>query len=111
MRAVLVTGASGGIGAAIAHAFAEAGDRVAVHYSSRRTAAERVVAGLPGEGHVAIGADIADPEQARRLVDGAAEALGGLDVLVDDAEAWSGRTPSSTCRTRSGIGHGSSSCR
>jgi 3-oxoacyl-[acyl-carrier protein] reductase len=85
LRAVLVTGASGGIGAAIAHAFAEAGDRVAVHYSSRREAAEQVVAALPGEGHVAVGADIADPAQARRLVDTAAEALGGLDVLVNNA--------------------------
>jgi NAD(P)-dependent dehydrogenase (short-subunit alcohol dehydrogenase family) len=85
LRAVLVTGASGGIGAAIAHAFAEAGDRVAVHYSSRREAAEQVVAALPGEGHLAVGADIADPAQARELVDTAAEALGGLDVLVNNA--------------------------
>jgi 3-oxoacyl-[acyl-carrier protein] reductase len=85
LRAVLVTGASGGIGAAIAHAFAEAGDRVAVHYSSRREAAEQVVAALPGEGHVAVGADIADPAQARELVDTAVEALGGLDVLVNNA--------------------------
>ncbi|MCW2898382.1 MAG: short-chain dehydrogenase/reductase sdr [Streptosporangiaceae bacterium] len=85
MRAVLVTGASGGIGAAIAHAFAEAGDRVVVHYSSRREEAERVAAALPGEGHVAAGADIADPAQARGLVDRAAEALGGLDVLVNNA--------------------------
>ena len=85
MRAVLVTGASGGIGAAIARAFAEAGDRVAVHYSSRREAAESVLAGLPGEGHVVLGADLSDPAQAKRLVDDAAEGLGGLDVVVNNA--------------------------
>jgi NAD(P)-dependent dehydrogenase (short-subunit alcohol dehydrogenase family) len=85
LRAVLVTGASGGIGAAIAHAFAEAGDRVVVHYSSRREAAEEVVAALPGEGHVALGADVADPAQAKELVDATVRAFGGLDVLVNNA--------------------------
>ena len=47
-RAVLVTGASRGIGAAIARAFASVGDRVAVHYARSADGAERVAASLAG---------------------------------------------------------------
>jgi 3-oxoacyl-[acyl-carrier protein] reductase len=84
-RAVLVTGASRGIGAAVARAFAGAGDRVAVHYGARRADAEDVAAALPGRGHVVVGADVADADAVRRMVDEAAEGLGGLDVLVNNA--------------------------
>jgi 3-oxoacyl-[acyl-carrier protein] reductase len=84
-RAVLVTGASRGIGAAIAREFAAAGDRVAVHYGASRERAEAVAASLAGEGHVVAGADLADPEAVRAMVDRAAEALGGVDVLVNNA--------------------------
>jgi 3-oxoacyl-[acyl-carrier protein] reductase len=87
-RAVLVTGASRGIGAAVARAFAAAGDRVAVHYGSARERAERTLASLPGDGHVLAGADLADPEAVRRMVDRAAEALDGLDVLVNNAGVY-----------------------
>lgn len=84
-RAVLVTGASRGIGAAVAHAFASRGERVAVHYSSSAESAGRVTASLPGEGHILVGADLADAEAVRRMVDAAAGQLGGLDVLVNNA--------------------------
>ena len=84
-RAVLVTGASRGIGAAIARAFAAAGDRVAVHYGASRAAADEVAASLEGDGHVVVGADLADPEAVRAMVAAAAEGLGGLDVLVNNA--------------------------
>ena len=84
-RAVLVTGGSRGIGAAIADAFAQGGDRVAVHYGVSAQAAHAVVRGLPGAGHVAVQADLADPEAVRAMVDQAADALGGLDVLVNNA--------------------------
>ena len=84
-RAVLVTGGSRGIGAAVATAFADRGDRVAVHYGRRSAQAEGVRDGLAGSGHVAVGADLADPEAVRRMVDDAAEALGGIDVLVNNA--------------------------
>jgi 3-oxoacyl-[acyl-carrier protein] reductase len=84
-RAVLVTGASRGIGAAIAREFAAAGDRVAVHYGASREHAEEVAASLAGEGHVVAGADLADPEAVRAMVDRAADALGGVDVLVNNA--------------------------
>ena len=84
-RAVLVTGASRGIGAAVAREFAAAGDRVAVHYGAAREAAEAVAASLAGDGHVVVGADLADPQAVRAMVAAAAEGLGGLDVLVNNA--------------------------
>jgi 3-oxoacyl-[acyl-carrier protein] reductase len=84
-RAVLVTGASRGIGAAVARAFAARGDRVAVHFGARRERAESVAASLPGGGHTVVGADLSDPDAVRRMVDEAAEALGGLAVLVNNA--------------------------
>jgi NAD(P)-dependent dehydrogenase (short-subunit alcohol dehydrogenase family) len=84
-RAVLVTGASGGIGAAIARAFASAGDRVAVHYGRRADLAAQVAATLAGSGHDVVGADLADAAAVRRMVDCAADRLGGLDVLVNNA--------------------------
>jgi 3-oxoacyl-[acyl-carrier protein] reductase len=84
-RAVLVTGASRGIGAAVAREFAAVGDRVGVHYGVSRERAEEVAASLAGEGHVVVGADLADPEAVRAMVDRAAEALGGVDVLVNNA--------------------------
>ncbi|MGI5158480.1 SDR family NAD(P)-dependent oxidoreductase [Microbispora sp. CA-102843] len=84
-RAVLVTGASRGIGRAIAVAFAAAGDRVAIHHRGSPELAERVRAELPGEGHAVVQADVADPADARRVVEEAAAALGGIDVLVNNA--------------------------
>jgi len=84
-RAVLVTGASRGIGRAIAQAFASQGDRVAVHHRDSAALAQEVVAGLPGRGHTIVRADLADAEAVRRMVDAAARDLGGLDVLVNNA--------------------------
>jgi NAD(P)-dependent dehydrogenase (short-subunit alcohol dehydrogenase family) len=80
-----VTGGSRGIGASIARAFAERGDRVAVHYGSAKTTAEAVRDSLPGDGHVIVAADMADADAVRDMVDAAADALGGLDVLVNNA--------------------------
>jgi 3-oxoacyl-[acyl-carrier protein] reductase len=84
-RAVLVTGASRGIGRAIAQAFARQGDRVAVHYRDSAGLAREVLAGLPGSGHTVVRADLADAEAVRQMVDQAAASLGGLDVLVNNA--------------------------
>ena len=85
MRRVLVTGASRGIGRAIAVAFAEQGERVAVHYGSAREAAEETLGALSGDGHVLVGGDLADPAAAEEVVATAVRELGGLDVLVNNA--------------------------
>lgn len=85
MRAVLVTGASRGIGRAVAEAFARAGDRVAVHCSHRQPDTEATLAALPGGPHTIVEGDLADPEQVQRLVSAAVAALGQVDVLVNNA--------------------------
>lgn len=87
-RAVLVTGASRGIGRAIAQAFAGLGDRVAVHYSASAELAAQVAGELPGSGHTVVQADLADPAAVRRMVDQAHAGLGGLDVLVNNAGTY-----------------------
>ena len=84
-RAVLVTGASRGIGAAVAAAFARSGDRVAIHYGAREGQALEVQASLAGAGHIVVGADLLDSGAVRRAVDEVAEAFGGIDVLVNNA--------------------------
>ncbi|HUA06256.1 MAG TPA: SDR family oxidoreductase [Solirubrobacteraceae bacterium] len=84
-RAVLVTGASRGIGAAVARAFARSGDRVAVHYGARRDQAAEVQESLEGEGHLVVGADLMEASAIRRMVDEVAEAFDGIDVLVNNA--------------------------
>ena len=95
-RAVLVTGASRGIGAAVAAAFAAEGDRVAVHFGSAREAAETVRDALPGAGHALVQADLTDAAQVRAMVEEAAARLDGLDVLVNNAGVFLAHPPLST---------------
>jgi NAD(P)-dependent dehydrogenase (short-subunit alcohol dehydrogenase family) len=85
MANVLVTGASRGIGRAIAVALAGRGDQVAVHYGSDRAAAEQTLGLLDGTGHTVVGGDLSRPEGAETIVTTAAQALGGIDVLVNNA--------------------------
>ena len=86
-KVVLVTGAQRGIGRAIAIRFAEAGADVALNYLDDKAGAESAAAEITALGRKAttIGADIAKPEQARRLVADAERALGPIDVLVNNA--------------------------
>jgi 3-oxoacyl-[acyl-carrier protein] reductase len=88
-RAVLVTGASRGIGRAIAEAFAARGDRVAVHYVRSATLAAEVRDALSGDGHVVVSGDVSDPAAVQSFVDEAASSLDGLDVIVNNAAVFS----------------------
>lgn len=83
-RRALVTGASRGIGAAIAHALADTGHQIAVHFRSDPAKAREVAASLPGEGHITVQGDLG-ANQAGQIVAETVEKLGGLDVLVNNA--------------------------
>ncbi|WP_353191808.1 SDR family oxidoreductase [Pandoraea pnomenusa] len=86
-KRALVTGASRGIGAAIAIALAEKGADVALTYERSGDRAAEVVRAIERKGRkaVAIQANSADPAAIKRSVDTAAEVLGGLDILVNNA--------------------------
>ncbi|MBW3558712.1 MAG: SDR family oxidoreductase [Proteobacteria bacterium] len=83
-KAVLVTGASRGIGVAIARGMAGAGARVAVHYGRGREAAETLAAEL-GQGAEPFGADLADADACGRLWADVERGFGRIDVLVNNA--------------------------
>lgn len=82
---VLITGSSRGIGAATALAFAEKGARVALHYHSNREKGEAVLASLPGDGHLLLKADIADPDAVEALFERMLETFERLDIVVNNA--------------------------
>ena len=85
-RKALVTGASSGIGEATARAISEAGGAVALG-ARRKDRLDEIVERIEGDGGTAAAfeADVGDEGQAQKLVKDAAEALGGLDVLVNNA--------------------------
>jgi 3-oxoacyl-[acyl-carrier protein] reductase len=86
-KAVLVTGGSRGIGAAVARRFASLGACVAVGYRSDRASAQALVADIVAAGGtaVAVAGDVAIPAQARAMVRDAHDAFGRLDILVNAA--------------------------
>lgn len=84
----LVTGASRGIGAAVAAALAAAGHRVAVHAGRDTAAAIRVRDALPGDGHVVVTGDLTSGAECARVVAEVVDGLGDLDVLVNNAGVY-----------------------
>jgi 3-oxoacyl-[acyl-carrier protein] reductase len=85
-KAVLVTGASGGIGAACARAFGAEGARLALHYHRSRERAEALAAELPGS--VLVQADLREEGEADRLFADVRASLGELDVCAAVAGVW-----------------------
>jgi len=92
-KIALITGASRGIGRAIAEAYGREGAKVIVNYVSDRAAAEKVVAAIKASGSdaLAIQASTTDPVAVRRLFEEGEKAFGGLDIVVANAHpGWGG---------------------
>jgi 3-oxoacyl-[acyl-carrier protein] reductase len=89
-KVALVTGASKGIGAAIARELAARGASVAVNYSGSREAAEKLVAEITSAGGkaIALQANLTDPASVQPLVDAVATQLGPIDILVNNAGVY-----------------------
>jgi 3-oxoacyl-[acyl-carrier protein] reductase len=89
-KVALVTGASKGIGAAIARELASNGAAVAVNYSGSKAAAEEVVAEIKASGGkaIAIQANLSDPESIGPLIETVARRLGPIDTLVNNAGVY-----------------------
>jgi 3-oxoacyl-[acyl-carrier protein] reductase len=86
-KVALVTGASRGIGMAIAERLAQDGFKLIINYSETAAPAEALVRKLEGAGAeaIAVKADISDPTAVRGMFDAAEAAFGGIDVLVNNA--------------------------
>ncbi|NIC04114.1 SDR family NAD(P)-dependent oxidoreductase [Billgrantia bachuensis] len=92
-KRVLITGASRGIGAAVARQLGALGARVAVHYHASADKAQAVAQDIREAGGeaVVVKGDVSRSAEARRVVDEAAEQLGGLDMLINNAGDMLGR--------------------
>ncbi|GJE09457.1 MULTISPECIES: glucose 1-dehydrogenase [Methylobacterium] len=89
-KVAVVTGASKGIGAAIARALAKDGAAVVVNYASSQAGADAVVAAITADGGraIAVRADVSKREEAQGLVDAAVNAFGRLDILVNNSGVY-----------------------
>ena len=87
-KAVLITGASRGIGAATARVAHREGADVVAHYGANAAAAQRLADEFGGERIHLVGGDLTDPARTRLAWEQAVEAAGRIDVLVNNAGAW-----------------------
>lgn len=93
-KKTVIFGASSGIGAAVARRFGALGADVIVHYNSNKASAEQVVHDIKANGGKArlLAGDVSHADVADRLVMDAANALGGLDIVINNAGTMFGRT-------------------
>lgn len=94
-KVVLITGASSGIGAAVAQAFGAAGARVAVHYRGREAEAREVARQVQEAGGeaIAVQADVTKSEEVDRMVAQVYAHFGRIDVLINNAGGFVRRAP------------------
>ena len=86
-RVAIVTGASRGIGRAVAQELAHVGARVVVNYSQAQDKAQGLVDEIVGccQGAIAVQADVSKPEECKKLVEAALAAFGHIDILINNA--------------------------
>lgn len=93
-KAIVIIGASSGIGAAVAKKFGALGANLIVHYNGNPEGAQEVVAGIQAAGGKAdlVRGDVSERVEAARVIDEAHAKLGRIDVLINNAGAMFGRT-------------------
>lgn len=94
-KIVLVTGASGGIGRAIAIKFSKADAIVAVHYSGNKKAANATLSSLSQKNHFLVQGDISNPAEAKQIIETIIEKAGRIDILVNNAGVFELHPPKS----------------
>ena len=90
-KVVVITGASGGIGSAIARSFAAEGARLILQYRTSRRNAERLQKQLTGTEVLLVRADLCRESDARRLLAAAVRRFGSVDTLIANAGSWETR--------------------